>query len=101
MCYWVEYISYKYFLVVIFALRLRRKGYTDRFNLGLNNTTPRAHRFPPRHCVLTRHHPVDHVVGYTQTLQPHIFFVKRWSNILTFFWIDFNSQKLLLNSWII
>ena len=40
-------LSYKYFLVVIFALRLHHRATLTRFNLGLNNTTPRAHAFPP------------------------------------------------------
>ena len=41
-------LSYKYFLVVIFALRHYRGATLTRFNLGLNNmTTTCPTRFPP------------------------------------------------------
>ena len=59
-------LSYKYFLVVIFALRLHRRATLTRFNLGLNNTTPHAHAFPPSSCGLTRHRPASHLTGYPE-----------------------------------
>ena len=64
-------------VVVALTFHVWWQGYTDIFNLGLNNMTPHAHRFPPRYCVLTCHRLADHVIGYTQTLQPHIFIQRK------------------------
>ena len=95
-------LSYKYFLVVIFALRLHRRATLTRFNLGLNNTTPHAHAFPPSSCGLTRHRLAGHMTGYPQPPVTSLYFLSLMvSHRDNFLGLISTAKKLLLNSWIL